>query len=142
MRTGTCDRCGAEFVDRSQSQRRRFCSDNCRKRKHEVDSERAACLWDGCDRMVWPRQHSGCCREHSPASQRKRDRAHQIEAWWAEGLTFRQIAARLGWSIDHFSAEINRLRREGYNLPYRRTAAQVENIRRGTRAGLGLEAAA
>lgn len=46
-------------------------------------------------------------------------RARQIQQWWAEGLGQRQIAKRLGWSINHLSVEKHRLREAGYNLPYR-----------------------
>ncbi|HKN43832.1 MAG TPA: hypothetical protein VJW23_07895 [Propionibacteriaceae bacterium] len=48
-------------------------------------------------------------------------RARQIETWWAEGLTQREIADRLGWTVAHVGVEINILREKGYDLPYRRS---------------------
>jgi transposase len=46
-------------------------------------------------------------------------RARQIEAWWGDGLKFREIADRLGWTVGHLSVEMDRLRSKGYHLPYR-----------------------
>ena len=57
-------------------------------------------------------------------------RAERIVAWWAEGLSLIQIAARLGWSVGHLGGEIHRLRAKGYNLPYhsKRVSPQAERI--------------
>jgi len=38
---------------------------------------------------------------------------------WATGLTMREIAAALDWSINHLGTEIAHLRHKGYALPYR-----------------------
>lgn len=46
--------------------------------------------------------------------------SRRIEAWWHQGLTLREIAERLGKKPEAMSVEINRLRKRGYRLPYRR----------------------
>jgi transposase len=48
-------------------------------------------------------------------------RSRQIERWWAEGLGQREIASRLGWTINRLHVEKHRLREAGYKLPYRRS---------------------
>lgn len=48
------------------------------------------------------------------------ERGHQIERWWAEGLTLAQIGERLGWTTVHVAVEINTLRKKGFDLPNRR----------------------
>lgn len=50
----------------------------------------------------------------------RRERAEQIVEWWAAGLTQKAICERLGWTRGHLAAEMDRLRGEGYDLPYRR----------------------
>lgn len=48
-------------------------------------------------------------------------RTQQIVAWWAEGLSLREIGERLGWTRVRVSEEVRRLREKGYSLPYRYT---------------------
>jgi transposase len=52
-------------------------------------------------------------------TRRVAERAHQIERWWAEGVSRKEIAARLGWTDNHVSVEFARLRADGFDLPYR-----------------------
>lgn len=65
------------------------------------------------------RQHDGgvclACREEEVHR-----RAEMLERWWAEGLTLKEIASKLGLTVNHVGSELNRLRKKGYNLPYRR----------------------
>jgi len=89
-------------------------------------------------KRAWEREHyKGTCeRCGGPTGKRHRERlcwscwveqeqervrlrAEQIVAWWAEGLTLREIGERLGWSKGHLSMEMHRLRGKGYDLPYR-----------------------
>lgn len=46
---------------------------------------------------------------------------------WAEGLTYPEIQAEMGWSKSRLSVEMHRARAQGYDLPYRYTT--------GNRAG-------
>lgn len=48
-----------------------------------------------------------------------RERADRIVAHWASGATLKQIAATEGMTKNWVGVEINRLRSEGYDLPYR-----------------------
>lgn len=47
------------------------------------------------------------------------NRGRQIVGWWAEGLSYRQIGERLGWSRQQAGREVSHLRELGYDLPYR-----------------------
>jgi hypothetical protein len=47
------------------------------------------------------------------------ERARRIVEWWAEGLTLKEIATKLGWTLGHIAQEFDRLREKGYDLPYR-----------------------
>lgn len=51
-------------------------------------------------------------------------RRQNIVRWWAEGLTMAEISNRLGWRGPHLNVEMVRMRRDGYDLPYRRPNAQ------------------
>lgn len=57
------------------------------------------------------------------------ERWRQIEAWWADGLTMRQIAEELDWTMNHVRAEFGRMRNAGRDLPNRRTPEQCARIR-------------
>jgi NMD protein affecting ribosome stability and mRNA decay len=59
-----------------------------------------------------------CARERDSAG--RIERRDQIEVWWCQGLTMRQIAAQLGWDKNGLSWEMNTMRKAGYDLPYRR----------------------
>lgn len=115
----TCERCGETFT--ATDSRKRFCTDNCRKRKCE-ESHRASCI-DCGDSLSAGSAWKGrlrcqpCWSEF--AWEQHADRDRQIEEWWNEGLSLREIGERLGWTEKHLTVEIHRLREAGYNLPYR-----------------------
>jgi transposase len=102
------------------------------------DSYRGACeicgkATDGsAGRGAAPRFCNRCSAAHHPAKLAQYERAHapiqardrQLEKWWAEGLTRREIAARLGWSEGHVNVEIHRARERGAHLPYRYTTGK------------------
>jgi transposase len=69
-----------------------------------------------------PSHRSKSCRdcEHHRRRQPYLERGKQIEGWWNEGLTYPQLQARLGWTKSRLAVEIHRLRRDGFDLPYRR----------------------
>lgn len=46
-------------------------------------------------------------------------RGREIEAMWADGLSRKEIGARVGWSRNQTAVEIHRFREKGYELPYR-----------------------
>ncbi len=61
--------------------------------------------------------HDGLCKPCVRAA--THERRMQVCEWWAEGLSCREICARLGWSLGHLTHEMSRMRRAGYDLPYR-----------------------
>jgi transposase len=71
-----------------------------------------------CPQCGNPMAHTSTLCEGCRADEIER-RARQIAAWWSEGLTLREIAKRLEWTINHVQVEIVRLREKGYDLPYR-----------------------
>lgn len=72
---------------------------------------------------IWPRVTR--CRDcyHAACREAHRERDEQIVKWWNDdGLSLREIAERLGWSVNHVQQEIWRLRyRYGYYLAPRRS---------------------
>lgn len=95
-------------------------------------------------KRAWHREHyrGTCERCGGPAGRRDRERlcrscdlerraesvhlrAVLIVAWWAGGLTGREIGERLGWSGRDVGAEMHRLRAKGYDLPLRRRRKQA-----------------
>jgi len=89
-------------------------------------------------KQAWEREHyKGTCERCGGATGKRRRvrlcwpcwvaqrrepvhaRAERIVAWWTEGLTYPEIGERLGWSKDHVSVEMHRLRAKGYDLPFR-----------------------
>ena len=84
-----------------------------------------------CGVRTQRKSHSRCFEHHIVREQR-RVRAEWIVARWAEGWTGRQIAEALGWSPDHLGVEIDRLRKEGYDLPYRRSPEQLARMRKSS----------
>jgi DNA-binding transcriptional MerR regulator len=60
-------------------------------------------------------------REHAQARRRgaRRLRALRIQALWEQGWTLAEIAAKMEMSAGGLSSEISRLRRAGWEFPYR-----------------------
>lgn len=83
-----------------------------------VRTHKAECPECGGEMNRGTGRHGGKCAGcHADDIDR---RARQIEKWWAGEWTLKQIAAELGWSVNHISRELHRLRAKGYELPYRR----------------------
>lgn len=62
--------------------------------------------------------HCHRCRVELDA-ERVDARGQLIVAMWAEDRSRREIAAQLGWTTNHVSVEVDRLRKKGYDLPKR-----------------------
>jgi transposase-like protein len=128
-RVGTCERCGEEFADASAGQRRRFCSDNCRKRDSEIRVRSGVCATCGA-RVSLKERYDRCRPCYLRAEHDRVDaRAQRIVAWWAEGLSIREIGERLGRTANYVNVEINRLRSAGYDLPFRYPAVRERHER-------------
>jgi hypothetical protein len=115
VRTGTCERCGESFVDRSRGQNKRFCSRNCQQRAWDHTNYRSTC--EVCGAITWKKALR--CAEHTKQRITRQEKAGQVVRWWAEGLTLSEIAARLGTTKGTVGEFIRRLRVEGHKLPYR-----------------------
>lgn len=65
-----------------------------------------------------PRGGSGdlCARCITDAVERRRARVVEL---WHDGLTVRELAAVFGWTQGYAGVEVVRMRRAGYDLPYR-----------------------
>lgn len=50
---------------------------------------------------------------------RQQQRRALVVVLWNAGAPITEICARLSWSRGHLSVEMDRMRREGYALPYR-----------------------
>lgn len=92
----------------------------------------------GCGQPMAPR--SAMCSDCDQAARAAYRR--MIEEMWAEGMTSRQIATALGWTMPHPGPHISTLRARGYNLPHRRTPEQVARIVAGNDARLAKARAA
>lgn len=57
-------------------------------------------------------------------------RRERVIAWWAEGLSLREMADRLGWTVNHLGVELNRMRGAGFELPYRHHSMTAERVAR------------
>lgn len=103
--------------------------DNSRPGRREREREqalqkRAHCSTCGSPLGVWSsRRGSTRCYPCYSAEElaRTAERGHHIEGWWAEGLTLKEIADRLDWTVNHLFQEVHRLRAKGFDLPYRYT---------------------
>jgi hypothetical protein len=138
MTEKTCQRCGDPFVDRSPVQKARFCSDNCRKRAHEYEHNRAVrATCETCGGLCGIGSASGppsrqclACRHAA-----RLEKAQTIARLWAQGASMREIATALGWTMGHLHGEMGRIREDGLaDLPYRYNIDRREAAQRGRRA--------
>lgn len=58
----------------------------------------------------------------------KEKRRQQIQSLWCEGLTLREIAERLGTTKGCVGVEINRMRADGVDVPYRNRHLTTEPV--------------
>lgn len=104
----------------AESRRRDNAKRRAAKRESERQHRRKPCL-GGCGALTWHKTgQSGYCLDCTPARAPARERAATVERLWNEGLTLREIAARLGSSAKSISVDVTRLRQAGHDLPYRR----------------------
>lgn len=68
--------------------------------------------------FIWAGEQSDVC--WSCLLKRREARWRLIAIWWSQGLTYRQIGERLGWTPAAAGMEVHRMREAGWNLPGRR----------------------
>jgi hypothetical protein len=99
------------------------------EQKRRWDRENTARLYDQCSCGAQKLKRSEACQA---CSERQAASVRQgIVEMWAAGMTWGEIGRELGWTKNHLSAEIGRMRRMGYDLPHRRTLEQRTRIREG-----------
>lgn len=130
MSEKSCLRCGKSLGPNAHGNRK-WCSENCRKRAWErkwlrSDASRHVCpdcgerLTAGSARPVLVKRHEdarGTPHQGCPGCARKQ--REQIVEWWAAGMSSRELCDRLGWTKGTLSGQLDRMRRLGYDLPYR-----------------------
>ena len=123
----------------------------CRKAHNDHQRVSGANLRIGArgeQKRAWDRDNRPLCECGQPMA-RGSDRCNEcrredgaayrrlVEDMWAEGMTAREIADALGWRTKHPGQVMVTLRRSrGYNLPHRRTPAQIARITAGSAARL------
>lgn len=119
--------------------------DDCRAAKASYERERGQNRRNGAraeHKRRWDRENRPLCecgqpmrRGSSQCIECKRAAdawlRRQVEEMWAEGMTGRQIADALGWKSKNPAQHICALRRDGYNLPHRRTPEQIARMTGG-----------
>lgn len=64
-----------------------------------------------------------------------REMREKVERLWKAGLTFRELAAAMGWANWRVAGtRVHYLRSEGVDLPYRRSAVTRRRMRAAARA--------
>lgn len=67
--------------------------------------------------FVWASEQADVCA--TCRGSRREARWRLIAMWWGEGLTYREIGERLGWTTASAGMEVHRMREAGWNLPRR-----------------------
>jgi DNA-binding CsgD family transcriptional regulator len=89
------------------------------KREHAVQAD--AHNWRTCAcgrRMTRRAQQCDHCRREIDAARVQEKRSY-IASCWAAGMTVREIAGGLGTTASTVAVEIQRMRRLGWDVPYR-----------------------
>lgn len=91
--------------------------DNERKRRWDREHYRGTCP---CGNRTIRPQHGYCgpC-SHEMTSVGGAMRRERIHAMWHEGLSLREIAERMGTTLNSIGVTIDRMRRTGWDMPYR-----------------------
>lgn len=74
-------------------------------------------ICDVCGASTGPLNTTGVCGSCRRAAVDFRRR--MVVVLWKQGESMTGISVELGWSRDHLGNEINRMRKLGYDLPYR-----------------------
>ena len=104
--------------------------DNARRAqvKREWDQEPSNVTCSACEEPLTNRQATHGIRQHADCyaevrAFQKQWRREEIFELWDRGLTSGQIAIKLGSTRTAINNEVMRMRREGWDLPYRRRPA-------------------
>lgn len=115
--TRACETCGGDIETRGT--RRRFCSERCRKAQYAGACEVCGAPTNGYN---GPGKASRRCLEHAEPGlvQRERwlPRKQLLADLWHRGLTIPEIAAEMETSHNVVRKLAERMRRQGWDLPY------------------------
>lgn len=135
-----CGTCGTSLLPPSKpGPPRKWCSERCRKEQYAKACSGCGTRISGCD----PGKSKGRCvscsekaQDYSkrPQSVTARERRDRIVVMWANGDKISQMAREMQISPTGMGELMIRMRRAGYDLPYRRTDQQRENMRLGREA--------
>lgn len=92
---------------------------NEQKRKWDRDHYRGRC--ETCGAWTSRREYKRCPL-HADVAIAAEERREEIVDRWAAGETMLEIAAALGTTKGSLSVDITRMRKAGYDLPYRQAA--------------------
>ena len=87
------------------------------------DENRAACPHCGCEYGKWSGRVDGSAAprlDFTNCPGCAAERRDWIVGMWDQGASMDEICEPLGWTKNHLSKEMDRMRRDGYSLPYRR----------------------
>ena len=109
-----------DYAERSRAISRAW-KDRNREANRARDNVRNRDLRGTCGRCDGPMgiacPEDGTCT--SCRSALRHERCLHIVEMWAEGKTYPQICAELGWTKGTLAVEFDRMRGQGYDLPYR-----------------------
>lgn len=121
-----CKGCDAEIPDTYRGRARVWCGAiNCETKRKLAWANRNRPPCPKCGKPMshktGPASQGKECRECMKARRHeaREQRGAEIEAWWAEGLSMKAIAEKLGWDSDNLGGELDYFRALGYSLPYR-----------------------
>lgn len=111
-----CAYCGERF--KKKTARHRFCSRSCGTEFNHTMRTRAHDECPSCGGLKTVA--SSRCRKCQDASYCRAERDALVEKMWADGAPMEEIAQAIGATVAVLGQRINRMRRAGANLPYRR----------------------
>lgn len=117
LRATECQGCGVALPENAHA-RRRYCTDDCRKRHWERTHPKHCRLCDAVLSVHTKRLCINCARMQADA--KRLARWSHIEALWDAGLLLEEIAKAIGWTPASLGVEMARMRHAGRGLPLRR----------------------
>lgn len=117
QRATECQGCGAA-LPKDGHPRRKYCTDDCRKRYWERTHPKKCRL---CDQDVNHHTKALCIDCHRRQAEVKRlARWTHIETLWEAGFLLREIAEAIGWTAGSLGVEMACMKHAGRGLPVRR----------------------
>lgn len=107
---------GGSAVARERAQKRTVERRARQRQENREARRRGTCTTCGDPMGVGVRDDGVCTRCKRIAKEQK---WHRVQVMFLDGVPVRIIAERMGWSLGMIAVEMNRMRSEGWNLPYR-----------------------